>query len=138
MDKSNPIITVSIKENTTGDRKVCSPRVLPVATINSCVVQTTQPVCGGTPGYMFPEHGATRHFTNSSDLYALGGILYFLLTGNNPSSFQEILMDEAKLVEGLPVEIHSFFKKGMALKPKDRFRSVEEFCTALNTVEFPE
>ena len=93
-------------------------------------------VAGGTAGYIAPEQlgGVIRDFTPRPDIYALGGILYFLLTGHAPVSCQEILQDSSVLLNELPKEFHDFFQKAMAIKMADRFASVDEFVDNLSGI----
>ena len=93
-------------------------------------------VAGGTIGYIALEQigGIIKEFTPSTDLYALGGILYFLLTGHAPVSCLVLLQDDSVLLKDLPDEFHDFFKKAMALKVNDRFASVDEFVESLDSI----
>jgi len=43
----------------------------------------------GTPGYLAPEATEAGLYTPASDRYALGGVAYFVLTGNEPPSHHD-------------------------------------------------
>lgn len=90
-------------------------------------------VAGGTPGYIAPEQmgGVIKEFTASVDIYALGGIFYFLLTGMNPPDCMELLQDFDQLLSNLPEETRPFFEKAMSMRKKDRFATIDEFCNEL-------
>ena len=58
-------------------------------------------VRSGTPAYMAPEQLAGREATRQSDLYALGLVLYELLTGKPPFAAKD-LQELLRLREGAP------------------------------------
>ena len=89
-----------------------------------------------TPGYSPPEQygqGTTDHRT---DLYALGGTLYTLLTGKQPvESVQRLSGDSLRPANSLNPQLSSdvsqVIGRAMALRPDDRFQSAAEFKSAL-------
>jgi serine/threonine protein kinase len=52
----------------------------------------------GTPGYVAPEVRDRGEYTAAADRYALGGVAYFLLTGQEPASGES--NDQARLALG--------------------------------------
>lgn len=90
---------------------------------------STLHISGGTSGYICPEQaqGKLQEFSPSNDIYALGGIWYFLLSGKTPPSFYDILQDETILTKSIPKEWQEFIQKAMAIKTQDRFQKIEDF-----------
>src|SRR5213082_2834226 len=95
-----------------------------------------QTVTVGTVHYMAPEIGAGR-YDKSIDIYALGALLYEMLTGQVPffgSSAAEVLMkhlsSEVK-TEGIEEPFATVVRKAMAKDPAQRYQNVQEMVEAI-------
>ena len=97
----------------------------------------------GTPEYMSPEQAAGRSANERCDIYALGAILYEMVTGIPPYSgdnFMEILTKKATvdppppaLVRSeLPIQVSDLVVAAMARNPDDRPQSMEALEYELN------
>jgi tRNA A-37 threonylcarbamoyl transferase component Bud32 len=97
----------------------------------------------GTPAYMAPEQMEGLEATTASDIYALGLVIYELLTGARPfegsSAFQMALnkMREkpsgpSSLVRGVPAHWDDVVLRCLETDPADRFERVEEIAVALS------
>ena len=91
----------------------------------------------GTPAYMSPEQarGDHRNIDTRSDIFALGAMLFEILTGHPPyqgRSAVDVLMQaedaQAKLPEHLPIarELRRIVTAAMARAPVDRYQRVED------------
>ena len=101
----------------------------------------------GTPDYMSPEQATGQKLDHRLDIYALGVILYEMITGTLPfkaDSFMAILtkhMFEAPAppssrvsdINILP-EVDALVLKALAKKPSDRFQSMNDFAQSLDVV----
>ena len=91
----------------------------------------SQTITVGTVHYMAPEIGAGR-YDRSIDIYALGILLYEMLTGQVPflgSSPAEILMKHMTAAPDLTNIEEPFarvIRKAMAKDPAERYQSVQE------------
>jgi hypothetical protein len=98
----------------------------------------------GTPSYMPPEQalGQRARIGPPTDVYALGGILYYLLTGRapfrGPSSFAVIDKvvrqppePPSSLVPGVPPALEAAVLKALEKEPVQRFPTCGAFADAL-------
>jgi serine/threonine-protein kinase len=100
----------------------------------------------GTPEYMSPEQAEGRQeLTSAADLYALGVVLYELLTGQSPfrrktplATAHAHLHDRPpaprSLNAAIPEDVQAVVLKCLAKKPQERYRSARELFEALLSV----
>ncbi|MGD0461187.1 MAG: protein kinase [Tepidisphaeraceae bacterium] len=95
-----------------------------------------QTVAVGTLHYMAPEIGQGR-YDRTIDIYALGALLFEMLTGQVPffgSSVAEVLMKHLTsevCLDGIEEPFQSVIRKAMAKNPADRFQGVQEMVEAV-------
>ncbi|MFD3399631.1 serine/threonine protein kinase [Kribbella sp. NPDC058693] len=96
----------------------------------------------GTIAYMAPEQWRGDPVTPATDVYALGGTLYSLLTGKRPYE-RRTLPELAYAVAMLPPPItgitqyDAVIRKAMAKDPGERFATAADFAKALGTGVVP-
>lgn len=101
----------------------------------------------GTPRYIAPEAIYGQEPSDArADLYNLGGVAYWLLTGQPPftsDSSLELIVDHAKTIPlrpaevcetPLPAALDDIVMKCLKKKPEERFGSAEELAEALRQV----
>lgn len=98
----------------------------------------------GTPLYMSPEQAsAYEDVDGRADIYSLGAVAYYLLTGQPPFTSKNVLellaahlaLDVAppsRLISSIPGDLDEVVLKCMAKKPSDRFQNAEELRQALD------
>ena len=98
----------------------------------------------GTPGYMSPEQIRGKPVDQRSDLFALGAILYEMLTGQrafqrgNPvETMMAVLQDDPPLPagRGVPAELSDIVTHSLEKSPEDRFQSARDLAFALQVGE---
>ncbi|HEY4691162.1 MAG TPA: ABC transporter substrate-binding protein [Anaerolineae bacterium] len=96
----------------------------------------------GTPAYMSPEQGMGERGDERSDIYALGVVLYEMLTGHPPydadtpyavilKHINDPLIPPHTLVGALPDAVERIVLKSLAKNPDDRFSSMAAMRNAL-------
>ena len=99
----------------------------------------------GTPSYMAPEQVMGGKAVPGTDLFAVGAVLYHLLTGSKPfegptlqSLFYRIVTDMPKPLEevrpGLPASLNAIIQKAMAKDPADRYATALDMANAIIAV----
>jgi eukaryotic-like serine/threonine-protein kinase len=99
----------------------------------------------GTPSYMAPEQITEGKTSPATDIFAVGGVLYQLLTQMRPfeaptlqNLFFRIITETPKpvseLVPGLPPALDRIVAKAMSKEPSDRYATALEMANDLSNV----
>ncbi len=102
----------------------------------------------GTPHYMSPEQAmGEREITARSDVYALGCVLYEMLTGDPPFTGSTAQAIVARVVtenprpmvpqrQTIPAHIEAAVLTSLQKLPADRFKTAAEFASALSDRQY--
>jgi tRNA A-37 threonylcarbamoyl transferase component Bud32 len=97
----------------------------------------------GTPAYMAPEQAQGMEIDSRVDIYALGVVVYQMLTGQQPFTAESTVQLVLKviqedppsvldLVDGLPDAVGGVMDKVLAKDPDDRYQTATEFADAFS------
>jgi serine/threonine-protein kinase len=121
------------------DASPAAPRAVAVPTEDNALV--------GTPRYISPEGAQGIKVDQRADLYAVGLILYVMLTGKGP--FDHISRDTGVIVahafeapkppsavaqEAIPPELDRIVMRALSKEPEQRYASAGEFLGELEKV----
>lgn len=107
---------------------------------------TQQGMIVGTPAYISPEQALGDDADNRADLYAVGVMLYEMLTGDVPyrgaQAVDVVTMHISAEIPSLPpgrrypIGLRQVIEKAMAKKPADRYQTADEFLSAMLALDF--
>jgi serine/threonine-protein kinase len=98
----------------------------------------------GTPQYMSPEQAmGSKDLDERSDIYSLGGVAYYLLTGRPPfdeataietiiAHARDRVISPSKIRDGVPDDLEQIVLRCLAKDPADRFPDAESLERALS------
>ncbi|MBA4385655.1 MAG: hypothetical protein C0410_13030 [Anaerolinea sp.] len=106
---------------------------------------TTAGMAIGTPEYMAPEQWEGKKIDGRADIYALGVVLYELITGRPPfkadtvpATMVQVLRDPLprpkQFCPDLPNLVEKVLFKALAKNPENRFSDMESFIAAMQAV----
>jgi serine/threonine protein kinase len=89
-----------------------------------------------TQGYApLEQYSATSRKGSYSDIYSLGAVFYFVLTGIKPldatTRTMEVMPEPKKIEPAISDEANTTIMKAMQLKPENRYQTVDAFMTDL-------
>lgn len=102
----------------------------------------------GTPMYLAPEILRGEEATALSDIYSLGAVLWFTLTGRPPfvgNSLREVrdlqdrweMPDLKEMLPDYPAGLINILYRAVARRPKERFKDANEFAMMLQSHSVP-
>ncbi len=93
----------------------------------------------GTPDYMSPEQARGDEVDARSDIFSLGGVFYFMLTGRKPFAatqlpvlFRQIQSDQpTPIAPDVPADLTALITKALSKKPEARYQNCQELMLDL-------
>jgi serine/threonine-protein kinase len=105
---------------------------------------TMEGVITGSPLYMSPEQAMGDGEPDvRSDIYSLGGVAYFLVTGRPPfegdkplkvilAHANQKLLPPSELAPDLPSDLEQIVMRCLSKRPEERFQTIEDLADALD------
>jgi serine/threonine-protein kinase len=98
----------------------------------------------GTPLYMAPEQLSGEEVDPRADIYALGAVLYQMLTGQTPHSgnsllaiatatFTQLIVPPSAFNPAVTPPVEAAILRSLAVRPEERYPDVTSFVTALQS-----
>ena len=106
------------------------------------VAMTQKNTILGSPLFMAPEQASDGSVDVRSDIYSIGGVAYFLLTGQVPfeettpikvilAHAQQTPVRPSTIREGIPSDIESIVMRCLEKDPRDRYQDVDTLRQSL-------
>ncbi|MFQ5789356.1 MAG: tetratricopeptide repeat protein [Acidobacteriota bacterium] len=100
----------------------------------------------GTPGYMAPEQLVGKAVDHRCDIYALGVLLFELLTGRRPflggghgeqayAAMMEPAPRASDIKPGVPLQLSDVVERAMAKEPEKRYAAAKDVYEALASLD---
>lgn len=97
----------------------------------------------GTPGFMAPEQALGKQLTIAADVYGLGGVFYFMLTGNAPFSGGNVAQilrqieseppsSPSSTTQGIDRDLDAIAMKCLEKEPRHRYATAAELAEDLD------
>ena len=108
---------------------------------------TSDGMITGSPLYMSPEQATgDKEPDPRSDIYSLGGVIYYLLTGRPPfddekplkvliAHAHEMPQPPSKYRDDVPLDLEAVVMRCLQKNPDDRYQTVSELAAALDDCE---
>lgn len=86
----------------------------------------------GTPGFASPEHYGRAQTDARSDIYSIGALLHYMLTGQDPQEGQPWTFEPPhEIAENIPITLGKITMMALEVDPERRFQHVAAMRTAL-------
>jgi serine/threonine-protein kinase len=126
-----------------GLAKILEPENFDMAADETVSEATEAGTLLGTMGYMAPEQLRGEPVDTTTDVFALGCILYELLTGRRPfaggsraEQISSVLRDDpAALPSQLPLTLRSVVRRCLEKRPTARYQNAGEVAAALEAID---
>ena len=83
----------------------------------------------GVPGYSAPEQYGIREIDERADMFSLGTIIYYMLTGDDPKNHPLRFCPVSKFNPTVPHRFEKFISTCLQIKPYERFMDFKHFIS---------